>query len=63
MKLFGKKVIPRQIVLAASGLLFLASTTYDVHRSIKNNEKPPSKEQIQALQDYLDSETISLIYI
>ncbi|KAH0448679.1 hypothetical protein IEQ34_022479 [Dendrobium chrysotoxum] len=55
MRLFGKHVFPRQIVLLASGLLFLAATTYDVHRSIKYNEKPPTKEQIDALQSYLDS--------
>ncbi|KAL0904958.1 hypothetical protein M5K25_027123 [Dendrobium thyrsiflorum] len=42
MRLFGKHVFPRQIVLLASG-------------SIKYNEKPPTKEQIDALQSYLDS--------
>ncbi|KAL0427241.1 UNVERIFIED_CONTAM: hypothetical protein Slati_2898900 [Sesamum latifolium] len=36
-------------------VLFLAATTYDVHRSIKNNEKPPSREQLQALEDYINS--------
>ncbi|KAG5620718.1 hypothetical protein H5410_005936 [Solanum commersonii] len=36
-------------------MLFLGSTTYDVHRSIKNNQTPPSKEQIQAFEDYLNS--------
>ncbi|XP_020599843.1 uncharacterized protein LOC110039197 [Phalaenopsis equestris] len=55
MRLLGKHVFPRQIVLLASGLLFLCATTYDVHRSIKNNEKPPTKEQIDALQSYVDS--------
>ncbi|KAI3440101.1 WD_REPEATS_REGION domain-containing protein [Psidium guajava] len=55
MKIFGKHVFPRQIVLLSSGLLFLAATTYDVHRSIKNNQAPPSKEQLQALEDYLKS--------
>ncbi|XAR58104.1 hypothetical protein NMG60_11026490 [Bertholletia excelsa] len=55
MKIFGKHIFPRQVVLFASGLLFLASTTYDVHRSIKNNETPPSEEQIKALEDYIRS--------
>ncbi|KAH0698859.1 hypothetical protein KY285_013106 [Solanum tuberosum] len=55
MRIFGKHVFPRQIVLFASGMLFLGSTTYDVHRSIKNNQTPPSKVQIQALEDYLNS--------
>nr|DAD48337.1 TPA_asm: hypothetical protein HUJ06_018274 [Nelumbo nucifera] len=55
MRLFGKHIFPRQIVLAASGLFFLASTTYDVHRSIKNNQTPPSNEQVQALEDYIRS--------
>ncbi|KAF1889589.1 hypothetical protein Lal_00024916 [Lupinus albus] len=63
MKIFGKHVYPRQIILFASGTLklntnralFLASTTYDVHRSIKNNQSPPTEEQIKALQDYLKS--------
>ncbi|KAL3745940.1 hypothetical protein ACJRO7_014956 [Eucalyptus globulus] len=55
MKIFGKHVFPRQIVLFSSGLLFLAATTYDVHRSIKNNQTPPSKEQLQALEDYIKS--------
>lgn len=36
-------------------LLFLGATTYDVHRSIKNNDAPPTKEQLDALQQYLDS--------
>jgi hypothetical protein len=26
-----------------------------VHRSIKNNEQPPTREQMEALQDYIDS--------
>ncbi|KAG0460654.1 hypothetical protein HPP92_020951 [Vanilla planifolia] len=55
MRLFGKHVFPRQIALLAAGFLFLGATTYDVHRSIKYNEKPPSKEQVEALQAYLDS--------
>ncbi|OAY57293.2 hypothetical protein MANES_02G081950v8 [Manihot esculenta] len=55
MKIFGKYVFPRQIALMASGVLFLASTTYDVHRSIKNNETPPTPQQIQALQHFIDS--------
>ncbi|WOL18195.1 hypothetical protein Cni_G26988 [Canna indica] len=55
MKLLGKHIFPRQVVLFACGLLVLGATTYDVHRSIKNNETPPSKDQIQALQDYLRS--------
>ncbi|CAA2980296.1 hypothetical protein MTR_5g076600, partial [Olea europaea subsp. europaea] len=55
MKIFGKYIYPRQIILFASGVLFLASTTYDVHRSIKNNETPPTEEQIQALEDYIRS--------
>ncbi|TKY56648.1 hypothetical protein E2542_SST21094 [Spatholobus suberectus] len=36
-------------------LLFLASTTYDVHRSIKNNQTPPSEEQLKGLEDYIKS--------
>ncbi|KAF7816292.1 hypothetical protein G2W53_030261 [Senna tora] len=55
MKIFGKHVFPGQIVLFASGVLFLASTTYDVHRSIKNNQTPPTKEQLEALQDFIRS--------
>ncbi|KAL7192738.1 hypothetical protein ACSBR2_024539 [Camellia fascicularis] len=55
MKILGKYVFPRQIILFGSGVMFLAATTYDVHRSIKNNETPPSKQQIQALEDYISS--------
>ncbi|PNX86235.1 hypothetical protein L195_g042312, partial [Trifolium pratense] len=55
MKIFGKTVLPGQIILLASGLLFLASTTYDVHRSIKNNQTPPSEEQLKALEEYIKS--------
>ncbi|KAL3838749.1 hypothetical protein ACJIZ3_023340 [Penstemon smallii] len=55
MRIFGKNVFPRQIVVFASGVLFLASTTYDVHRSIKNNQEPPSPEQLQALEDYINA--------
>lgn len=55
MRIFGKHIFPRQIVVLASGVVFLGSTTYDVHRSIKNNEAPPREEQIQALEDYLNS--------
>lgn len=36
-------------------IVFLAATTYDVHRSIKNNEIPPSQQQIEALEDYISS--------
>ncbi|KAF5821802.1 hypothetical protein HanRHA438_Chr01g0019491 [Helianthus annuus] len=53
MKIFGKKIHPRQIILFFAGMLVVGSTSYDVHRSIKNNETPPSKEQIQAMEDYL----------
>ncbi|KDP35707.1 hypothetical protein JCGZ_10479 [Jatropha curcas] len=59
MKIFGKYVSPGQIMLMASGVVFLASTTYDVHRSIKNNETPPSKEQMEALEDYIRSKRAS----
>ncbi|KAI4299669.1 hypothetical protein L6164_033104 [Bauhinia variegata] len=55
MRIFGKHVFPRQIIVFASGVLFLAATTYDVHRSIKNNQTPPSKEQLEALQEYINS--------
>ncbi|CAA6655816.1 unnamed protein product [Spirodela intermedia] len=56
MRIFGRYyVYPRQLVLAASGLLFLGATTYDVHRSIKNNERPPSEEQMRYLDDVLRS--------
>ncbi|OEL14519.1 hypothetical protein BAE44_0024461 [Dichanthelium oligosanthes] len=55
MRLFGKHVFPRQIALFAAGLLFFGATTYDVHRSIKNNEQPPTREQMEALQDYVNS--------
>ncbi|CAN6167943.1 unnamed protein product [Urochloa humidicola] len=48
-------VFPRQIALFAAGLLFFGATTYDVHRSIKNNEQPPTREQMEALQDYINS--------
>ena len=36
-------------------LVFFGGTTYDVHRSIKNNEQPPTREQMEALQDYINS--------
>jgi hypothetical protein len=36
-------------------LLFFGATTYDVHRSIKSNEQPPTREQMEALQDYINS--------
>ncbi|TVU10388.1 hypothetical protein EJB05_43913, partial [Eragrostis curvula] len=36
-------------------LVFFGATTYDVHRSIKNNEQPPTREQMEALQDYINS--------
>ncbi|KAL4364761.1 hypothetical protein HN51_050227 [Arachis hypogaea] len=55
MRIFGKHVFPGQIILFASGVLFLASTTYDVHRSIKNNQTPPTQDQLKALEDYLKS--------
>ncbi|EPS67586.1 hypothetical protein M569_07192, partial [Genlisea aurea] len=55
MKIFGKQISGRQIAVFSAGVLFFAATTYDVHRSIKNNEAPPSPEQIQALEDYIDS--------
>nr|GLL19004.1 hypothetical protein MTR_5g076600 [Ipomoea trifida]GMC62476.1 hypothetical protein MTR_5g076600 [Ipomoea batatas] len=55
MKIFGKRIFPRQVLLLASGILFLGSTTYDVHRSIKQNETPPSAEQLRELEDYLSS--------
>ncbi|KAL6656460.1 hypothetical protein ACP70R_007286 [Stipagrostis hirtigluma subsp. patula] len=55
MRLFGKHVFPRQVVLFAAGVVFFGATTYDVHRSIKNNEQPPTREQMEALQDYINS--------
>ncbi|GJM99500.1 hypothetical protein PR202_ga16604 [Eleusine coracana subsp. coracana] len=55
MRLFGKHVFPRQIAVFAAGLVFFGATTYDVHRSIKNNEQPPTREQMEALQDYINS--------
>ncbi|KVI03033.1 hypothetical protein Ccrd_018672 [Cynara cardunculus var. scolymus] len=55
MKFLGKQIHPRQIILFAAGMLVIGSTSYDIHRSIKNNETPPSKEQIQAMEDYLAS--------
>uniref|UniRef100_A0A453LL51 Uncharacterized protein n=2 Tax=Aegilops tauschii subsp. strangulata TaxID=200361 RepID=A0A453LL51_AEGTS len=36
-------------------LVFFGATTYDVHRSIKNNDQPPTREQVAALQDFIDS--------
>ncbi|CAL9106489.1 unnamed protein product, partial [Musa textilis] len=45
----------RETSLNACRLLVLGTTTYDVHMSIKNNEEPLSRVQIQALQDYLHS--------
>jgi hypothetical protein len=36
-------------------MVFFGATTYDVHRSIKNNEQPPTREQMEALQDYINS--------
>ncbi|CAN6198860.1 unnamed protein product [Urochloa humidicola] len=61
MRLFGKHVFPRQIALFAAGLLFFGATTYDVHRSIKNNEQPPTREQMEALQDYINSKKHQLL--
>ncbi|PIN22216.1 hypothetical protein CDL12_05065 [Handroanthus impetiginosus] len=55
MRIFGKHIYPRQIIVFSSGVLFFAATTYDVHRSIKNNQTPPSPEQLQALEDYINS--------
>lgn len=55
MRVLGKHVFPRQVALLAAGVVFLGATTYDVHRSIKNNEQPPTKEQMEALQDYINS--------
>lgn len=55
MKLFGKSIHPRQIILTGAGLLVVASTTYDVHRSIKYNEKPPTKEDMAALQAHIEA--------
>ncbi|KAK1439285.1 hypothetical protein QVD17_05101 [Tagetes erecta] len=46
---------PVVIILFLSGMLVVGSTSYDVHRSIKNNETPPTKEQIQAMEDYIAS--------
>ncbi|KAH6828901.1 YELLOW STRIPE like 2 [Perilla frutescens var. hirtella] len=55
MRIFGKNIYPRQIVVLASGILVLVTTSYDVHRSIQNNHTPPSREQLQALEDYINS--------
>lgn len=55
MRLLGRHVSPGQIPLLAAGLVFLGATTYDVHRSIKNNDQPPTKEQVAALQEFIDS--------
>nr|BAK05462.1 predicted protein [Hordeum vulgare subsp. vulgare] len=55
MRLLGRHVSPRQIVLLAAGLVFFGATTYDVHRSIKNNDQPPTSEQVAALQAFIDS--------
>ncbi|KAF0905804.1 hypothetical protein E2562_008854 [Oryza meyeriana var. granulata] len=54
MRVFGKHVFPRQVALLAAGLVFLGATTYDVHRSIKNNEQPPTKEQMAVSYTHLD---------
>jgi hypothetical protein len=80
MRLFGKHVFSRQIILFAAGflplplkffpqsqlgmwylidlnhrLVFFGATTYDMHRSIKNSQLPPMREQMEALQDYINS--------
>ncbi|PNT76292.1 hypothetical protein BRADI_1g46831v3 [Brachypodium distachyon] len=52
MRPLGKHVSPRQVALFAAGLVFFGATTYDVHRSIKNNDQPPTREQMEALQVY-----------
>ncbi|KAL2630315.1 hypothetical protein R1flu_015001 [Riccia fluitans] len=44
-------VLAYRVGCALAGLLVLGVTTYDIHRSIKNNELPPSREQL----DYLAS--------
>jgi hypothetical protein len=35
--------------------VFFGATTYDVHRSIKNNNRWPTREQVEALQAYINS--------
>ncbi|PWA37643.1 hypothetical protein CTI12_AA588450 [Artemisia annua] len=55
----SKKVVVehgyRKTLNSEMTMLVFASTSYDIHRSIKLNETPPSKEQIQAMEDYLAS--------
>lgn len=36
-------------------MLVLGATTYDIHRSIKNNSKPPTEQEMQELNDYIKS--------
>ncbi|WOG84424.1 hypothetical protein DCAR_0103607 [Daucus carota subsp. sativus] len=56
MRIFGKLMFPgRFIILSASGMLVLAATTYDIHRSIKNNSTPPTQQEMQELNDYIKS--------
>ncbi|RZR78674.1 hypothetical protein BHM03_00004094 [Ensete ventricosum] len=55
MKLLKKNIFHRQVVAFACRLLGLGASTYDVHRTIKSDEEPPSRGQIQALQDYVHS--------
>eukprot|EP01018_Ginkgo_biloba_P031470 Gb_32225 [translate_table: standard] len=53
MKLFGKYIEPQHKWLAGAGLLFLVATTYDVHRSIKYNERRPTKEEMAILEAHI----------
>ncbi|KQJ96609.1 hypothetical protein BRADI_3g25640v3 [Brachypodium distachyon] len=55
MRPLDKHVSPRQVALFAAGLMLFGETTYDVHRSIKNNDQPSTREQMEALQEYIDS--------
>lgn len=43
-----------KIGIAGAVLLVLGTTTYDIHRSIKSNERPPSDAQMAALAAYVE---------
>lgn len=45
-----RRILPgARPALATAALLVLAVTSYDIHRSIKSNEIPPTEAQVEAL--------------
>eukprot|EP00850_Spirogloea_muscicola_P020066 SM000206S06275 [mRNA] locus=s206:83554:83876:+ [translate_table: standard] len=46
---------PRNVGLVAAGLAVASLTGYDIHRSIRANDAPPSDKQVAALLAHVDS--------